>query len=157
MALANKKYERMFSKTGDDADKVSSDQFAEMKADFDTNDYIIDIASLKTLGPALYQIQLIQDELDALRTEISSNKDKSTFPGLGTSSSTALAGNTTVISSSQASAITANTSKVTYDKNLSNTNGMSIVGTVTASKGTYSLILTMTHGRVTKTATINLS
>ena len=53
----------------------------------------------------------MQDELDYLRTEISNNKDKATFPGLGTSGSTALAGNTTTISSNQASAITANTAK----------------------------------------------
>jgi hypothetical protein len=39
------------------------------------------------------------------------NNAKVTFPGLGTSSSTALAGDTTVISGAQASAITANTAK----------------------------------------------
>jgi len=40
----------------------------------------------------------MQDELDYLRTEISSNKDKTTFPGFGTSNSTALVGDTKLIS-----------------------------------------------------------
>ena len=45
------------------------------------------------------------------RDAIIANTAKVTFPGLGTSSSTALAGDTTVISSAQANAITANTAK----------------------------------------------
>ena len=40
----------------------------------------------------------MQEELDYLRTEISSNKDKTTFPGFGTSNSTALVGDTKLIS-----------------------------------------------------------
>jgi len=56
-------------------------------------------------------MQQMQDELDYLRTEISANKSKATFPGLGTSGSTALAGDTTTISTAQANAITANTAK----------------------------------------------
>ena len=40
----------------------------------------------------------MQDEIDYLRTEISSNKDKTTFPGFGTSNSTALVGDTKLIS-----------------------------------------------------------
>ena len=56
-------------------------------------------------------MQNIVEELDVLRTEISSNKDKTTFPGFGTSRSTCLAGNTTTITTSQANAITTNTKK----------------------------------------------
>ena len=47
----------------------------------------------------------------AQASAITANTSKVTFPGLGTSSSTALAGDTTVISSAQANAITANTAK----------------------------------------------
>jgi hypothetical protein len=47
----------------------------------------------------------------AQASAITANTAKVTFPGLGTSSSTALAGDTTVISGAQASAITANTAK----------------------------------------------
>ena len=111
MALASKKYERIFSKTGSDADLVSTSDFDEMKEDFDNNHYLNDVGQKKVLGPVLYQLQQMQDELDALRTEISSNKDKTTFPGFGTSNSTALVGDTTTISTAQASAITANTAK----------------------------------------------
>ena len=128
MALDSKKYERIFSKSGSDADKISTNSFNEIKEDFDENRYLEDASQFSVLGPVLYQLQQMQDELDELRTEISSNKDKTAFPGfgtssttalagdtsllaLGTSSTTALAGDTTTISTSQASAITANTAK----------------------------------------------
>tara|TARA_X000001388_G_C2218827_1_gene118389 strand:+ start:715 stop:1266 length:552 start_codon:yes stop_codon:yes gene_type:complete len=94
MALTSKIYERIFSKTGSDADLVSTSDFDEMKEDFDNNHYLNDVGQKKVLGPVLYQLQQMQDEIDYLRTEISSNKDK------------------TGISSSQASAIKANTAKV---------------------------------------------
>ncbi len=45
-------------------------------------------------------------------SDITTNNSKVSFPGLGTTSTTALAGDTTTISGSQASAITANTAKV---------------------------------------------
>ena len=48
----------------------------------------------------------------AQATAITNNTAKVSFPGLGTSSTTALAGNTTTITSDQADAITANTAKV---------------------------------------------
>ena len=76
MALTNKKYERIFSKTGSDADLVSADAFDEMKKSFDENMYLNDVSQLSMLGPVLYQLQQMQDEIDYLRTEISANKDK---------------------------------------------------------------------------------
>ena len=80
------------------------------------------------IAGVLKEIKDLQKELDYLRTEISNNKDKATFPGfgtsngtalegntvllqLGTTNKTALAGNTTTISTTQANAITANTAK----------------------------------------------
>ena len=98
MALADKKYERIYSKTGSDADLISTSDFDDMKEDFDNNHYLNDVGQRKILGPVLYQLQQMQDELDALRTEISSNKDKTTFPGFGTSNSTALVGDTKLVS-----------------------------------------------------------
>jgi len=68
----------------------------------DGTDAIIPIATTSVSGllsPGLF------DEIDA-------NTAKVTFPGLGTTSSTALAGDTTTITGGQASAITANTAKV---------------------------------------------
>lgn len=84
MALTNKKFERIYSKTGNDADKISASTFDEMKEDFDNNHYLNDVGQLKILGPVLYQMQLMQDELDYLRTEISSNKDNKTVVGSNT-------------------------------------------------------------------------
>ena len=98
MALASKKYERMYSKTGSDADLVSTAVFDEMKEDFDNNMYLQDVGQAKLLGPVLYQLQQMQDELYALSTEISSKKDNTTFQGYGTSNSTALVGDTKLIS-----------------------------------------------------------
>ena len=126
MALTDKKYERIFSETGSDGDLITADEKALMKKEFDENTYIDDKDALGRLGPVLYKLQLITEELDYLRTEISNNKDKTgittsqanaitantaktTFPGLGTSSTTALAGDTTTISTAQANEITAST------------------------------------------------
>ena len=127
MALSDKKYERMFSTTGSDGDKIDTDSFNEIKDDFDQNRYILDVGQFKMLGPVIYQIQLLTEELDALRTEISANKDKTgittsqanaitantakTSMVLGTTNKTALAGDTTTISTAQANAIIANTAK----------------------------------------------
>lgn len=72
-------------------------------------------------------------------------------------SSATISGSFTALSSSIASDIATNTAKVTYDKNLSNTNSMDVVMTVNENRGTYSLTFTMTHGRVVKTATVALS
>ena len=56
-------------------------------------------------------IQYLNRKLDECIDSINTNRGKSTFPGFGTSSSTALRGNTTTISTAQANAITANTTK----------------------------------------------
>ena len=122
MALASKKYEKFYETTGTGNDKidttkltVAANAWASEKAK-GCADYMSD----SIFAPIIYQMQQMQDELDALRDEISTNKDKTTFPGFGTSSSTALAGDTTTISTSQASAITANTAKVCITTNQSN-------------------------------------
>ncbi len=159
MALNAKKYERIFSKTGSDADKISTDAFDGIKEDFDQNRYLEDAAQFSMLGPVLYQLQQMQDELDELRSEISTNKDKTTFPGFGTSSTTALAGDTTTISTAQASAITANTAKVSQGLATANhTMQFDVINT----KGTYTLRITIVDSTnsktpVTKTVDIRLS
>ena len=113
MALDDKKYEKFYNTTGTGKDKATSDELAKMEAlwDLDKADGCEYFIGHPEFAPLIFQMQQMQDEITALRDEISANKDKTTFPGLGTSSSTALAGNTTVISSGQASAITANTKK----------------------------------------------
>jgi len=78
--------------------------------------------------------------------------------GITTSQASAITANTakTGITSTQASRITANHAKVSYDKNLSNTDAIDLKATVTENRGSYTLVFTITHGRVTKTASISL-
>tara|TARA_R100001163_G_C5060848_1_gene197704 strand:- start:1049 stop:1585 length:537 start_codon:yes stop_codon:yes gene_type:complete len=178
MALASKKYQKFYETTGTGRDKIDTTKLSIAAAAWTAEtakgceDYMAD----PILAPIIYQMQQMQDELDELRTEISDNKDKTTFPGfgtsnttalrgdtslltLGTSSSTALAGDTTTISTSQASAITANTAKVS--QGLATANHTMQFDVINA-KGTYSLRITITDSSnpkspVTKTIDIRLS
>ena len=116
MALNDKKYEKFYNTTGSGKDKIESGELTKVEAIWDAdraNGCDVYIGH-DDFGPIIFQLQQMQDELDALRTEIALNKGKTTFPGIGTSGSTCLAGDTTTISTSQASAITANTSKVSF-------------------------------------------
>jgi len=63
----------------------------------------------------------------------------------------------TGITSTQASQITANNAKVGTETDLSVTEGMTLKATVTENRGSYTLVFTVTHGRVTKTAEISMS
>ena len=156
MALEDKKYTAIHDKTGDDKDKL--------KDEFDAG-YVTKLATNPEKEPLLaglaYQIGLLQDEIDYLRAEISANKDKATFPGLGTSSSTALAGDTTVISSNQASAITANTAKVSLVGGTGTALSFGEMITTPPPKGsknsTYSIVMTAVKSGVTKTVTLTLT
>ena len=71
MALSNKKYTTIHSKTGSDKDAL--------KDEFD-NGYLSKICDIPSKEPALtalvYQIGWLQEELDYLRTEIAVNKAK---------------------------------------------------------------------------------
>ena len=84
MALTNKKYERIFSETGSDGDLITAEEKASMKKEFDDNTYIDDKDALTRLGPVLYKLQLITEEVDYLRTEISANKDNKIVIGSNT-------------------------------------------------------------------------
>mgnify|MGYP003122272007 CR=1 FL=1 len=115
MALSNKKYTRIYSTTGTDDDKIDSTRESKFRAKFESNEYLQDKVQEDLLAPLMFQIQQMQDELDYLRTEILNNKNKTgitssqasaitantaktSFPGLGTTSTTALAGDTKLIS-----------------------------------------------------------
>ena len=67
MALADKKYEGLHDKTGD--------ELARIKAEFD-NGIHLNLIDFPAEAALIYQMQKMQEELDALRTEISANKDK---------------------------------------------------------------------------------
>ncbi len=155
MALSSKKYDTIHTKTGAAKDKL--------KDEFD-NGYLTKISDIPEKEPALaalvYQMGLMQEELDYLRTEISSNKDKATFPGFGTSSTTALAGDTTTISTAQANAITANTAKVSLEGGTSTAISFGDLVTVPSKikggKPTYHIIMTVTQSGVSKSITLTL-
>jgi len=67
MALADKEYEDVHGKTGS--------ELARIKAEFD-NGIHLNLIDFPAEAALIYQMQKMQDELDALRTEISNNKDK---------------------------------------------------------------------------------
>jgi len=60
------------------------------------------------------KIHELTDLVNTHITKMATNDAKATFPGFGTSNSTALVGNTTTITTAQAKAITTNTSKVSF-------------------------------------------
>ena len=68
----------MYEKDGDGADALVTEKVNIMKTDFDNNRYLRNNAcgAGSVFGPIVYQLQLLQDELDALRTEIGANKEK---------------------------------------------------------------------------------
>jgi len=159
MALANKKYQKFYETTGTGKDKVDAAKLAtaENAWAFEKAEGCKKYMADPILSPLVYQLQQMQDELDELRNEISTNKDKTTFPGFGTSSTTALAGDTTTISTSQASAITANTAKVSQGLATANhTMQFDVINT----KGTYTLRITIvdsTNPKTPVTKTVDLT
>lgn len=116
MALTDKKYNSLHGKTGSDKNS--------MKAKFDEGHQHVYVDNPDGGDPAvvamIYQIGQLEEELDYLRTEISSNKDK------------------TGISSSQAGAIKANTAKtgITLEeqKDIANTKTQASTNTSEISK-----------------------
>ena len=101
MALNAKKYERMFSEAGTDGDKITSDQKTFLEEAHADNSYLLDPAAFKSSAALLLQLDNITQELDHLRDKILANE----------SCCTAQTGRTH-ITVGQASAITANTAKV---------------------------------------------
>ena len=118
MALDNPKYERMFSETGSDDDKISSDERGIVQGLFDQNDYIKDKHKLESQGHLIYMLDKVTQELDYLRTKIAANESccstQTNRTHITTAQASAITANTakTGISTRQASAITANTAKV---------------------------------------------
>ena len=94
MALADRKIPEIFNKkTGGskDARSITNEKELEIKAEYDAGVHIADEGMFNTISPALYAIQKLSEDIDELRRFVS--------------------GEITSISTSQASAITANTAK----------------------------------------------
>ena len=118
-------------------------------------------------------LQFLNKKLDEVIDSVNTNISKT---GISTSQASAITANTaktgitstqasritanhakTGITSTQASQITANNAKVGTETDLSVTEGMTLKATVTENRGSYTLVFTVTHGRVTKTAEISMS
>ena len=127
MALEGKKSGNMHNLSGSKKAKLQA------KFDEDFHDAVVlDPDSNPILASILYTLQNVTEDIDSLRTYtdselkglISTNTDKTNFPGIGTTSSTCKAGDTITISESQSSAISNNTETI---------NGMAITN---STKGT---------------------
>jgi len=165
MALDDKKYEKFYKTdgTGDDKAKAADIARAEELWDLDRAKGCEVYLNHPDFAPLIFQLQQMQDEITALRTEISNNKDKTTFPGFGTSGSTCLAGDTATITTSQASAITANTAKVSFTGGIGTSLSFGRMITTPGVKGgktTYSIVMTVVSGvgpkAITKSVTLQL-
>ena len=176
MALANKKITDIFNKkTGGakDAKSITDSVELDIKTKFDNGEHIEDNGMFTNLAPALYAVQQVADDIEEIRRFITSeitsittsqanaitaNTAKTTFPGFGTSSGTALEGDTTTITTTQANEITANTAKVSQGLATAN---HTMQFDVVNSKGKYTLNITILDSSgggkpVIKTATITL-
>ena len=123
MALNDKKYNSVHSRTGDDK--------ARLKANYDQGHIntfadLADDGAHPEYGALIYMIQQMQEELDYLRTEIATNKGK------------------TGINTSQASAITANTAKRTSPSWVPSSNPSYLTSSSTQSK--YQEVMLMIAG-----------
>ena len=78
MALTSKKYEKFYETTGSGADKIDAKKLTNVTNAWATEKaegcqkYLDD----PVMAPIIYQLQQMQDELDYLRTEITTNKAK---------------------------------------------------------------------------------
>ena len=77
MALANQKHEGFYTTSGRNPDKISTSKLAEVKDLWDKD--VADGSNLilldhPFLGPLMYQMQQMQDELNELRRYITSNE-----------------------------------------------------------------------------------
>ena len=142
MALASKKITDIFNKnTGGSKDSKSITDAVELeiKTKFDNGEHIEDNGMFTNLAPALYAVQQVADDIEEIRRFITSE--------------------ITSISTSQASAITANTAKVS--QGLATANHTMQFDVINA-KGTYTLRITIVDSTnpkapVTKTVDIRLS
>ena len=147
MALSTAKHQRFYSTSGTDSDKISTAKLAELKDLWDkdaANGGNIDLLNHPNLGPIIYQLQQMQDEIDYLRTEISANKDKTSMT-LGTSSNTALAGDTNIVTIGSGTTIAFGDMITT------------VTGKAPKTTTTYTIVMTVTNGGVSKTITHTLT
>ena len=111
MALADRKIPDVFNKnTGvsKDTRSITEAKELEIKAEYDAGVHIADDGMFNTIAPALYAIQKLSEDIDELRRFVVSE-----VTSISTSQASAITANTakTGITTSQADAIVANTAK----------------------------------------------
>ena len=131
MALSTAKHEPIHDKTGDD--------LAAIKANFDNGKHL-EIINFPAESAIIYQIQKMQDELNYLRGIIDTNNDKVSM-SLGTSGSTALAGDTNIVTIGSSTTIAFG----------------DMITTTVKGKSSYSIVMTVTNGGVSKATTLTLT
>jgi len=142
MALANKKSSDIFNKkTGGDTDSksISTQKETEIKNKFDNGEHVEDNGMFETLAPTLYAIQQLTEDVEEIRRFVTSE--------------------ITSITTSQASAITANTAKVSLEGGSSTAISFGDLVTVPGKKGgkdTYYIIMTATKAGLSKSITLTL-
>ena len=152
MALSTKKYETIHPETGD--------KLASLKGKFDDGYHLIATEhpeDFPELAAVIYQIQKMQDEIDYLRGVINTNDGKVGMT-LGTSGSTALAGDTALLAlgASGSTALAGDTNIVTIGSSTTIAFGDMI--TTSGKKGTtYTIVMTVTNGGVSKATTLTLT
>ena len=136
----------MFSETGSDGDKITSDEKTFLEEAHADNSYLKDAQAFKSNAALLLQLDNITKELDYLRTKIVANE----------SCCAANTGKTT-ISVAQANAITANTAKKSL---VGGTGTILSFGEMITNRGktiTYSIEITATKSGVSKSVTLTLT
>ena len=73
MALANKRYTRMYSTNGSDSDKVDSSKITRMESKFTSNEYLEDDALFEQQGMLIVQMQKLIDEFDEIRRHVTND------------------------------------------------------------------------------------
>ena len=160
MALTGKNYEAFYVTTGSGTDKVATKSLTDVTAAWAAQKGSGSVKYLADpiLAPLIYQLQQMQDELNYLRTEISSNKDKVSMT-LGTSGSTALAGDTALLAlgtsgstalvgDTRLPAFTANDTSVTNTTKSTAITFSNFTATTTNKGTTYSINIIVTETTV---------
>jgi hypothetical protein len=146
MALSSAKHEKFYKTSGGGADEIPTKKLTDITAGWnqEKSEGCSKYLSDPILGPLVYQLQQMQDEIDYLRTEISTNKDKTSMT-LGTSSNTALAGDTNIVTIGSGTTIAFGDMITT------------VTGKAPKTTTTYSIVMTVTNGGVSKTITHTLT
>ena len=131
MALSTAKHEAIHDKTGDD--------LAAIKANFDNGKHL-EIINFPAESAIIYQIQKMQEEINYLRGIIDTNNDKVSM-SLGTSGSTALAGDTNIVTIGSSTTIAFG----------------DMITTTVKGKSTYTIVMTVVNGGVSKSTTLTLT